>query len=192
MLGGLAHKWNWRAARQNARKDASRPNMVTGGNVQIVWKKFMRYFEVEPRVVPLKPGNYRLTADRLERFVDENTICVVAIAGQTFTGEDDDFQDIHDWLDDYEKRTGVSIPMHIDGASGGFVNPFLYPEYKWDFRLPRVQSINASGHKYGLVYPGVGWAIWRDAEALPRDLIFDVNYLGGHKPTFALNFSRPG
>jgi glutamate decarboxylase len=156
MLGGLAHKWNWREARRKAGKDVSRPNMVTGGNVQIVWKKFMRYFDVEPRIVPLQPGNYRLTADRLEKFVDENTICVVAIAGQTFTGEDDDFQQIHDWLDAYEKRTGISIPMHIDGASGGFVNPFLYPDYKWDFRLPRVQSINASGHKFGLVPPG--WA----------------------------------
>jgi len=156
MLGGLAHKWNWRAARQKARKDASKPNMVTGGNVQIVWKKFLRYFDVEPRIVPLKPGNYRLTAERLEKFVDENTICVVAIAGQTFTGEDDDIQEIHDWLDDYEKKTGISIPMHIDGASGGFINPFLYPDYKWDFRLPRVQSINASGHKFGLVPPGLG------------------------------------
>jgi glutamate decarboxylase len=139
MLGGLAHKWNWREARQEAKKDASRPNMVTGGNVQIVWKKFLRYFDVEPRIVPLKPGNYRLTAERLDKYVDENTICVVAIAGQTFTGEDDGFQEIHDWLDEYERKTGISIPMHIDGASGGFVNPFLYPDYKWDFRLPRVK-----------------------------------------------------
>jgi glutamate decarboxylase len=107
MLAGLAHKWNWRHARQKAGRDASRPNMVTGGNVQIVWKKFMRYFDVEPRIVPLKPGNYRLTAERLEKYVDENTICVVAFAGQTFTGEDDDLQEIHDWLDDYEKKTGI-------------------------------------------------------------------------------------
>jgi glutamate decarboxylase len=127
MLGGLAHKWNWREARHKAGKDASRPNMVTGGNVQVVWKKFLRYFDVEPRIVPLKIGNYRLTAEYLDKYVDENTICVVAIAGQTFTGEDDEIQEIHDWLDDYEKKTGVSIPMHIDGASGGFVNPFLYP-----------------------------------------------------------------
>ena len=131
MLAGLAHKWNWREARKNERKDSTRPNMVTGGNVQIVWKKFLRYFDVEPRIVPLKPGNYRLTAEHLDNYVDENTIGVVAIAGQTFTGEDDDIQEIHDWLDDYEKKTGVSIPMHIDGASGGFVNPFLYPDYKW-------------------------------------------------------------
>jgi glutamate decarboxylase len=190
MLAGLAHKWNWRQARQKAGKDASRPNMVTGGNVQIVWKKFLRYFDVEPRIAPLKPGNYRLTTEHLDRLVDENTICVVAIAGQTFTGEDDDFQQIHDWLDDYERRTGVSIPMHIDGASGGFINPFLYPDYKWDFRLPRVLSINASGHKYGLAPPGLGWVVFKEKKIFNEDLIFYVNYLGGESPTATLNFSR--
>ena len=190
MLAGLAHKWNWRQARQKAGKDASKPNMVTGGNVQIVWKKFMRYFDVEPRLVPLKVGNYRLTADRLDKYVDENTICVVAIAGQTFTGEDDDIQEIHDWLDNYEKRTGISIPMHIDGASGGFVNPFLYPDYKWDFRLRRVQSINASGHKFGLVPPGLGWVVFKERKIFNEDLVFYVNYLGGEMPTATLNFSR--
>jgi glutamate decarboxylase len=190
MLGGLAHKWNWRESRKKAGKDTSKPNMVTGGNVQIVWKKFMRYFDIEPRIVPLKPGNYRLTAERLDKYVDENTICVVAIAGQTFTGEDDDFQAIHDWLDDYEKRTGISIPMHVDGASGGFVNPFLYPEYKWDFRLRRVQSINASGHKFGLVPPGLGWVVFKERKLFNEDLVFYVNYLGGEMPTATLNFSR--
>ncbi|MCA0277348.1 MAG: glutamate decarboxylase [Proteobacteria bacterium] len=190
MLAGLAHKWNWRQAREAAGKDATRPNMVTGGNVQIVWKKFLRYFDVEPRIAPLKPGNYRLTTEHLDKLVDENTIAVVAIAGQTFTGEDDDFQEIHDWLDAYEKRTGINIPMHIDGASGGFVNPFLYPDYKWDFRLPRVQSINASGHKYGLVPPGLGWVIFRERSVFNEDLIFYVNYLGGEMPTATLNFSR--
>lgn len=190
MLAGLAHKWNWRQAREAAGKDATKPNMVTGGNVQIVWKKFLKYFDVEPRIVPLEPGQYRLTADQLDEYVDENTICVVAIAGQTFTGEDDDFQAIHDWLDDYEKRTGISIPMHIDGASGGFIHPFLYPDYEWDFRLPRVQSINASGHKYGLVYPGLGWVVFRDRKVFNEDLVFYVNYLGGESPTATLNFSR--
>lgn len=190
MLGGLAHKWNWREAREKAGKDASRPNMVTGGNVQIVWKKFLRYFDVEPRIVPLKPGNYRLTAEHLDKYVDGNTICVVAIAGSTFTGEDDDIQEIHDWLDAYEKRTGISIPMHIDGASGGFINPFLYPDYKWDFRLPRVQSINASGHKYGLVPPGLGWVVFRDRKVFNEKLVFYVNYLGGEAATATLNFSR--
>ena len=190
MLAGLAHKWNWRQAREKAGKDASRPNMVTGGNVQIVWKKFMRYFDVEPRIAPLKPGNYRLTTEHLDKLVDENTICVVAIAGQTFTGEDDDFQAIHDWLDAYEKRTGISVPMHIDGASGGFVNPFLYPDYKWDFRLPRVLSINASGHKYGLTPPGLGWVVFRERKVFNESLVFYVNYLGGEMPTATLNFSR--
>jgi glutamate decarboxylase len=190
MLAGLAHKWNWRQAREKAGKDASKPNMVTGGNVQIVWKKFMRYFDLEPRIVPLAPGKYTLTAEHLDKYVDENTICVVAIAGQTFTGEDDDFAGIHDWLDAYEKRTGVSIPMHVDGASGGFVNPFIYPDYKWDFRLPRVQSINASGHKFGLVPPGLGWVIFRERKVFNEDLVFYVNYLGGEMPTATLNFSR--
>lgn len=190
MLGGLTHKWNWRKRREAEGKDATKPNLVTGGNVQIVWKKFMRYFDVEPRIAPLKPGNYRLTTEHLDELVDENTIAVVAIAGQTFTGEDDDFQEIHDWLDDYEKRTGHSIPMHIDAASGGFVNPFLYPDYQWDFRLPRVQSINASGHKYGLVPPGLGWVIFRDRKVFNEELVFYVNYLGGEMPTATLNFSR--
>ncbi len=190
MLGGLAHKWNWREARKEAGKDFSQPNMVTGGNVQVVWKKFMRYFDVEPRIVPLEPGNYRLTAEHLDKYVDENTICVVAIAGQTFTGEDDEIQDIHDWLDEYERKTGISIPMHIDGASGGFVNPFLYPDYKWDFRLPRVESINASGHKYGLVPPGLGWVIFRDRKVFNENLVFYVNYLGGEAATATLNFSK--
>jgi glutamate decarboxylase len=190
MLAGLAHKWNWREVRDKAGKDSSRPNMVTGGNVQIVWKKFLRYFDVEPRIAPLKPGNYRLTTEHLDRLVDENTTCVVAIAGQTFTGEDDDFQDIHDWLDDYERRTGISIPMHIDAASGGFVNPFLYPDYKWDFRLPRVKSISASGHKYGLAPPGLGWVVFRERKVFNEGLMFYVNYLGGEMPTATLNFSR--
>jgi len=190
MLAGLAHKWNWRQAREAAGKDASKPNMVTGGNVQIVWKKFMRYFDVEDHIVPLKPGNYRLTAEHLDEYVDENTICVVAIAGQTFTGEDDDIQEIHDWLDEYEKKTGRSIPLHIDGASGAFVNPFLYPDYEWDFRLPRVASINASGHKFGLVYPGIGWVVFREKSIFNEGLIFYVNYLGGESPTATLNFSR--
>lgn len=190
MLGGLAHKWNWREARKKAGKDASRPNMVTGGNVQVVWKKFLRYFDVEPRIVPLTPGNYHLTAEHLDKYVDENTICVVAIAGSTFTGEDDDIQAIHDWLDQYEKKTGISIPMHIDAASGGFVNPFLDPDYQWDFRLPRVQSINASGHKYGLVPPGLGWVVFRDRKVFNENLVFYVNYLGGEAPTGTLNFSK--
>lgn len=190
MLAGLAHKWNWRQAREKEGKDGTRPNLVTGGNVQIVWKKFMRYFDVEPRIVPLEPGQYCLTARDLDKYVDENTIAVVAIAGQTFTGEDDDFKGIHDWLDAYEARTGHNVPMHIDGASGGFVNPFVDPDYVWDFRMPRVKSINASGHKFGLVPPGLGWVVFRDDTVFNKDLIFYVNYLGGEMPTATLNFSR--
>ncbi len=190
MLAGLAHKWNWRQKREKEGKDTSKPNLVTGGNVQIVWKKFMRYFDVEPRIVPLKPGQYCLNADELADYVDENTIAVVAIAGQTFTGEDDDFDAIQTWLDDYQKRTGHDVPMHIDGASGAFVNPFVYPDYEWDFRLPRVKSINASGHKFGLVPPGLGWVVFRDDTVFNKDLIFYVNYLGGEMPTATLNFSR--
>jgi glutamate decarboxylase len=190
MLAGLAHKWNWRKARAKKGKSTAKPNMVTGGNVQIVWKKFLKYFDVEPRIAPLEKGNYRLTTKHLSKLVDENTICVVAIAGQTFTGEDDDIQEIHDWLDKYEQRTGINVPMHIDGASGGFVNPFLYPDYQWDFRLPRVLSINASGHKFGLVPPGLGWVVFKERKIFNEDLIFYVNYLGGEMPTATLNFSR--
>ena len=123
---------------------------------------------------------------------DENTIGVVGVLGSTFDGSYEPIKEIAAALDDLQARTGLDVPLHVDAASGGFVAPFLQPDLEWDFRIPRVQSINASGHKYGLVYPGVGWAIWRDEEALPKDLIFDVNYLGGHMPTFALNFSRPG
>ncbi|MFA0813720.1 glutamate decarboxylase [Microbulbifer epialgicus] len=190
MLAGLAHKWNWRKQREKAGKDAFRPNLVTGANVQIVWEKFMRYFDVEPRIAPLKPGHYRFTSEHLDELVDENTIAVVAIAGQTFTGEDDAFRAIHSWLDRHEEKTGHNIPMHIDGASGGFVNPFLYPNYHWDFRLPRVKSINASGHKFGLVPPGLGWVVFRERSVFDEDLMFYVNYLGGEMPTATLNFSR--
>ncbi|GAB2898803.1 glutamate decarboxylase [Microbulbifer echini] len=190
MLAGLAHKWNWRKQREKSGKDASKPNLVTGANVQIVWEKFMRYFDVEPRIAPLKPGQYRFNSKHLDELVDENTIAVVAIAGQTFTGEDDSFRAIHNWLDRHQEKTGHDIPMHIDGASGGFVNPFLYPNYHWDFRLPRVKSINASGHKFGLVPPGLGWVIFRERSVFDEDLMFYVNYLGGEMPTATLNFSR--
>jgi glutamate decarboxylase len=191
MLGGLAHKWNWREARKKAGKDSSRPNMVTGGNVQIVWKKFMRYFDVEPRIVPLRPGNYRLTAEHLDTSMSTKTRSAWwRSPGRPSPAKTMTSTEIHHWLDDYERKTGVSIPMHIDGASGGFVNPFLYPDYKWDFRLPRVQSINASGHKYGLVPPGLGWIVFKDRKVFNEELVFYVNYLGGEAPTATLNFSK--
>jgi glutamate decarboxylase len=189
MLAGLAHKWNWREARQKAGKDASRPNMVTGGNVQIVWKKFLRYFDVEPRIVPLRRGNYRLTAERLDQFVDENTICVVAIAGQTFTGEDDDIQEIHDWLDDYESGRASRSPC-TSTAPPAVREPVPVPRLQVGFPPARVQSINASGHKYGLVPPGLGWLIFRERKVFNENLVFYVNYLGGEMPTATLNFSR--
>jgi glutamate decarboxylase len=192
MLGGLAMKRRWQQARREAGKPADRPNLVMGGNVQVVWEKFANYWEVEPRYVPLDGNVLHLTADRLLEHVDENTIGVVAVLGSTMDGSYEPIQEICAVLDDYERSTGVSVPVHVDAASGGFIAPFLQPELVWDFRLPRVVSIQASGHKFGLVYPGVGWVLWRDAEHLPDSLVFHVNYLGGDMPTFALNFSRPG
>jgi len=158
----------------------------------VVWEKFANYWEVEPRYVPLEGDVLHLTADRLLDHVDENTIGVVAVLGSTMDGSYEPVGDICDALDQYEASSGYSVPVHVDAASGGFVAPFLQPTLLWDFRLPRVVSIQTSGHKYGLVYPGVGWVLWRDAEHLPSDLVFHVNYLGGDMPTFALNFSRPG
>jgi glutamate decarboxylase len=192
MLAGMSLKWRWRDRMKAAGKPTDRPNLVMGANVQVCWEKFCRYWEVEPRLVPMEGETYHLTADRAIAHCDENTIGVVAILGSTFDGSYEPIKDIAAALDQLEADNGCNVPLHVDAASGGFVAPFLQPELEWDFRIPRVQSINASGHKYGLVYPGVGWAIWRNQEALPRDLVFDVNYLGGHMPTFSLNFSRPG
>jgi glutamate decarboxylase len=192
MLGGMALKWRWRARREAAGRPADRPNLVMGANVQVCWEKFCRYWEVEPRLVPVSAEAPYLTADAAAAHCDENTIGVVAILGSTMDGSYEPVQAISAALDRLERDTGVHVPMHVDAASGGFVAPFLDPDLVWDFRLPRVASINASGHKYGLVYPGVGWALWRDHDALPEELIFTVDYLGGEMPTFALNFSRPG
>jgi glutamate decarboxylase len=192
MLGGMALLWRWRAAARAAGRPAARPNLVMGANVQVCWEKFCRYWEVEPRMVPMEPGRLHLTAPEAAARCDENTIGVVAIMGSTMDGSYEPVAEICADLDALAGRGGPDIPVHVDGASGGFVAPFLQPNLEWDFRLPRVASINASGHKYGLVYPGVGWVVWRDAAALPEDLIFKVNYLGGEMPTFALNFSRPG
>ena len=192
MLGGLALKWRWRERRRAAGLTTDRPNMVMGANVQVCWEKFCRYWDVEPRLVPVSEASPHLTADGAAAHCDENTIGVVAILGSTFDGSYEPVAEIAAALDRLQAETGLDVPMHVDAASGGFVAPFLDPDHVWDFRLGRVQSINASGHKYGLVYPGVGWAVWRDKDALPDDLIFDVDYLGGKMPTFALNFSRNG
>ena len=192
MLAGLALKWRWRERMRAAGKPTDKPNLVTGINVQVCWEKFCRYWDVEPKLVPMEGDRFHLNAEEAAKYCDENTIGVVAVLGSTFDGSYEPVAEIAAALDKLEADTGLYVPLHVDGASGGFVAPFLQPDLEWDFRIPRVQSINASGHKYGLVYPGVGWAIWRDKEALPQDLVFDVNYLGGHMPTFALNFSRPG
>ncbi|HLH64628.1 MAG TPA: glutamate decarboxylase [Solirubrobacteraceae bacterium] len=192
MLAGMALKWRWRARQRAAGRPADRPNLVMGSNVQVCWEKFCRYWEVEPRLVPMEGNTFHLTAERAVARCDENTIGVVAILGSTFDGSYEPVAEIARALDELHSSRGIDVPMHVDAASGGFVAPFLDPELEWDFRVARVQSINASGHKYGLVYPGVGWAVWRDRAALPDELVFRVNYLGGDMPTFALNFSRPG
>ena len=189
MLGGLALLWRWRARQDDP---GARPNLVMGANVQVCWEKFCRYWQVEPRLVPMEPDRLHLTGPEAVARCDENTIGVVAVLGSTMDGSYEPVAEISAALDAHQQQTGLDIPIHVDGASGGFVAPFLAPDLEWDFRLPRVASINSSGHKYGLVYPGVGWVIWRNAAALPDDLIFKVNYLGGQMPTFALNFSRPG
>lgn len=192
MLGGLALKWRWRQRREAAGLATDKPNLVMGINVQVVWEKFCRYWDVEPRYAPIEEGRLQLNADEALKLCDENTIGVVAILGSTYDGSYEPVKEIADALDLLAAQGGPDIPVHVDAASGGFVAPFLDPDLEWDFRVPRVRSINASGHKFGLVYPGVGWVIWRTPEDLPEDLVFHVNYLGGDMPTFALNFSRPG
>jgi glutamate decarboxylase len=192
MLAGMALLWRWRARRNAAGAPADRPNMVMGANVQVCWEKFCRYWQVEPRKVPMVPGRYHLTGPEAAAQCDENTIGVVAILGSTMDGSYEPVSEISGELDKLAAGGGADVPVHVDAASGGFVAPFLQPDLVWDFKVSRVASINASGHKYGLVYPGVGWVVWREASALPDDLVFKVNYLGGHMPTFALNFSRPG
>ncbi|WP_040491568.1 glutamate decarboxylase [Ilumatobacter nonamiensis] len=192
MLCGLAMKWEWRARREAAGLPADRPNMVMGSNVQVVWEKFCRYWDVEPRYVPVTAGRYVVDPDEVMERVDENTIGVIPILGTTYTGEFEPIEEIHDRVVAYNAEHGLDIPIHVDAASGGFVAPFIHPDLKWDFRLPQVKSINVSGHKYGLTYPGLGFAIWRSKDELPEDLVFHVNYLGGDMPTFTLNFSRPG
>ena len=192
MLGGLALKRRWRHRRAAEGKATDRPNLVMGIDVQVCWEKFANYWDVEMRLVPMEGDRLHLGAAEAVAMCDENTIGVVAVLGSTFDGSYEPVAEVCAALDELQSRTGIDIPVHVDGASGAFVAPFLDPDLAWDFSLPRVASINASGHKYGLVYPGVGWVVWRDASCLPEDLIFWVNYLGDEMPTFALNFSRPG
>ncbi|MFS0715004.1 glutamate decarboxylase [Microbacterium sp. 2P01SA-2] len=192
MLGGLAFKRRWQQLRRAQGKDASTPNLVMSSAVQVCWEKFCNYFDVEPRFVPITEEHKTLDGHDLEKYVDENTIGVVAIMGVTYTGMYEPVAQIAAALDAIQEHTGLDIPIHVDGASGGMIAPFLQPDLVWDFRLERVHSISTSGHKYGLVYPGLGWVVWREARWLPQDLVFQVSYLGGEMPTFALNFSRPG
>lgn len=191
MLGGLALKWAWRKRREAEGKPTDKPNLICGP-VQICWHKFARYFDVELREIPLEGDRMLMNAEEVLKRVDENTIGVVPTLGVTFTCQYEPVKEVHDALDKLQAETGLDIPMHIDGASGGFLAPFCAPELEWDFRLPRVKSINSSGHKFGLAPLGAGWVVWREAKDLPEELIFNVNYLGGNMPTFALNFSRPG
>jgi glutamate decarboxylase len=192
MLGGLALKRRWQKRREAAGKPSDRPNLVMGINVQVCWEKFAKYWDVEMRLVPMEGDRFHLSAEEAVKLCDENTIGVIAILGSTFDGSYEPVEEICAALDELEEREGIDIPVHVDGASGAFVTPFVDPDLAWDFRLPRVASINASGHKYGLVYPGVGWVVWRNDDVLPEELIFWVNYLGDNMPTLALNFSRPG
>ena len=189
MLGALSLKWKWKERREAAGKSVDKPNLVFGGDVHVVWEKFCKYFDVEQRVVPLQEGKYTIGPDDVEPHVDENTIGVAAVLGTTFTGHADDIRGINDYLVKLKQDGGHDVPIHVDGASGGFVWPFLYPHSEWDFRLEQVRSINVSGHKFGLVYPGIGWLVFREKSDLAEHLVFYENYLGEVDATFTLNFS---
>lgn len=190
MLGLLAHKWNWKEKRIKAGKPFDRPNIVFGADTHISWDKFARYFDVEPRIIPIAKNRYTITADDVRKSVDENTIAVGVVLGTTFTGEFDPVVEVNNMLIELKKTTGLDVPIHVDAASAGFITPFYEPDFPWDFRLEQVKSINTSGHKYGLVYPGLGWLIFRNEKMLPENLKFYVNYLGDEMPTYTLNFSE--
>src|SRR5580698_8970387 len=189
MLGALSLKWKWRERREAAKQSTDRPNLVFGGDVHVVWEKFCRYFDVEPRIVPLAADKYTIGPEDVAPHIDENTIGVAAVLGTTFTGHADDIRGINSHLVKLKNEKGLNVPLHVDAASGGFVWPFLYPHTEWDFRLEQVRSINVSGHKFGLVYPGIGWLVFRETSDLPEDLVFYENYLGKRDATFTLNFS---
>jgi glutamate decarboxylase len=189
MLGALSLKWKWKQRRETAHASSDRPNLVFGADVHVVWEKFCRYFDVEPRILPLEEDRWTIGPDEVAPHLDENTIGVVAVLGTTFTGHKDDVVGMNQLLLDVKEDKGLDIPLHVDAASGGFVWPFLYPDSAWDFRLEQVRSINVSGHKYGLVYPGIGWLVFRETADLAEDLVFYENYLGKTDATFTLNFS---
>ncbi len=189
MLGALSLKWKWKQRREAEGKAVDKPNLVFGGDVHVVWEKFCRYFDVEPRIVRLQKAKYVIGPEDIEPHIDENTIGVAAVLGTTFTGHADDIVGINNLLLEIKSKRELDVPLHVDAASGGFVWPFLYPHSEWDFRLEQVRSINVSGHKFGLVYPGIGWLIFREKADLAEDLVFYENYLGKTDATFTLNFS---
>jgi len=191
MLGGLAMKWRWRERRRQNNQPEGRPNLICGP-VQVCWHKFARYFDVELRQVPLSGERLELSPEEVIKRCDENTIGVVPTLGLTFTLRYEPVEAIAGALDELQAKTGLDVPIHVDGASGAMIAPFIHPDVVWDFRLPRVRSINTSGHKFGLTPLGCGWCVWRQTSDLPQGLVFNVDYLGGTMPTFALNFSRPG
>jgi len=186
LLGLLAHKWSWK----NSGRGTSKPNIIFGADAHVCWDKFAKYFDVDAIKIPIDKEKRTITAKGVSKHIDENTICVGCVLGTTFTGEIDPIKDINNLLVEYKKEKGWDIPIHIDAASGGFILPFTEPSFEWDFRLDRVRSVNVSGHKYGLTYPGLGWLIFREEKDLPKNLIFSVNYLGEQEETYTLNFSR--
>eukprot|EP00339_Tiarina_fusa_P010075 CAMPEP_0117009696 /NCGR_PEP_ID=MMETSP0472-20121206/8735_1 /TAXON_ID=693140 ORGANISM="Tiarina fusus, Strain LIS" /NCGR_SAMPLE_ID=MMETSP0472 /ASSEMBLY_ACC=CAM_ASM_000603 /LENGTH=476 /DNA_ID=CAMNT_0004712041 /DNA_START=118 /DNA_END=1548 /DNA_ORIENTATION=+ len=190
MLAGLAMKWRWQKRRKSQNLSTEKPNLVCGSNIQVCWHKMCRYFDIECREAPVSPDCLVLTAERAKPLIDENTIGVCAILGSTFNGEFENVKEIHDLIVEINKENNWEVPIHVDAASGGFIAPFIHPQLEWDFRLPMVKSINVSGHKFGLVYAGIGWVLFREKDDLPDDLVFHVNYLGGDQASFTLNFSR--
>lgn len=190
MLGGMAMLHRWKAKRKEQGKKTCNPNLVSGP-VQVCWEKFARYWDVELRQVPMEKGKEYMSPKSMVPYIDDNTIGIVATLGLTFTGRYEPIEEISETLDVLEKEKGISLDIHVDAASGGFLAPFCAPDLIWDFRLERVKSISTSGHKFGLAPLGNGWIIWRDKKDLPENLIFHVNYLGGDMAVFQLNFSRP-
>ncbi|KAI1214303.1 glutamate decarboxylase [Annulohypoxylon truncatum] len=186
MLAVLAMKKRWKNKRVAAGKSTDKPNIIMSSAVQVCWEKATRYFEVDEKLVYCSPDRFVIDPKETVDLVDENTIGICVILGTTYTGEYEDVKGVNDLL----VERGLDIPIHVDAASGGFVAPFVVPDLEWDFRCEKVVSINVSGHKYGLVYPGVGWVVWRDAKFLPQELVFNINYLGADQSSFTLNFSK--
>lgn len=190
ILSTLAMKKRWKEHRVKQGLSTDKPNIVMCSNVQVCWEKAARYLEIEENYVYCTNDRFALAPEDVAAVVDENTIGVAVILGTTYTGHYEDVKGVHEALKPIAEKLKRTIPIHVDAASGGFVAPFINPELEWDFRVPSVVSINVSGHKYGLVAPGVGWCIFRDPHFLPKDLVFNINYLGADQASFTLNFSK--